>query len=678
MKCSPRSFVRGGLTVVVASIAAQAVLAQGFISEGEVLVFSTGDIAPGLAPIEIGGGFPLDNPVINENDVIALRVRLVDASITTNIDNRAYVYGTSRDNLQLLVRAGGPAPGLPGYTLNSASSAGIGSALRLSADGLVFFGSAITGPGVLTSNDSAFFGGPLSAPTLWVREGDAAPGTVGAVFSSSFGSFSHQSTGLTDSGRLLFRSSLTGGDTVTENSEGWFSGFAGALELVQRRGELYGDGSALGTLGFVSEMNSSGAILLDGTLSSTLGTTPATAANDKAAWIYTPGSGLTRIVREGELAPGTAGATFNSPTNSWSFNTGPNTFNEAGQWVANLQLQGGDVILDLNDFAIYLGDGATMSPIVRKGDFATGTPGFFTSFNNSSLSLGESAVAFQGAISDGDVTINTGNDTGLWYYDGGLTLLAREGDPIPGATGRVYGSLNGLSLMMNAAGQVIFLCSAVDPTMTLTTNSSQVMCYDPQLGVRPLLLKEDPIEVNPGVFEMASSGSFISNTSNAGSACGLSSSGDYVLNVTMVSGERAIVRGNLGTLSGAPHTLSIAGAPESHTMNLHAGAANAGNIYAIVGSVSGTAPGIPSPPVLVPLNFDAYLAFTINFANTSILQNTIGLLDGAGNATAAFNLPAGAKPSLAGVQFWHAGLVLNSINGQPTLATNPATFTLLP
>ncbi len=80
---------------------------------------------------------------------------------------------------------------------------------------------------------------------------------------------------------------------------------------------------------------------------------------------------------------------------------------------------------------------------------------------------------------------------------------------------------------------------------------------------------------------------------------------------------------------------------------LDATPAHAGAIYVLVASLSGTEPGLPLGPQLVlPLNPDAMLQASLGLANSSIFVNSLGLLDGAGRASAGFATP----PSLLGSQ----------------------------
>src|SRR5439155_26977081 len=84
--------------------------------------------------------------------------------------------------------------------------------------------------------------------------------------------------------------------------------------------------------------------------------------------------------------------------------------------------------------------------------------------------------------------------------------------------------------------------------------------------------------------------------------------------------------------------------------DLLAGSAQAGNIYLVLGSFTGTTPGFTVAGIRVPLNQDFFTDFTATNANSPMLVNTIGLLLPGGTAGASFVLPAGlAPPALAGL-----------------------------
>lgn len=115
----------------------------------------------------------------------------------------------------------------------------------------------------------------------------------------------------------------------------------------------------------------------------------------------------------------------------------------------------------------------------------------------------------------------------------------------------------------------------------------------------------------------------------------------------------------------------------TQTFSLFGGAGNAGLTYFILGSVTGTVPGVPlKPGVVLPLNFDIYTNITLSLPNTVIFTNTFAAFDGAGNATASFNLPAGVV--LPGpVNLNHAYMVLNGAN-VPFFASNAVPLLINP
>ncbi|QDU66194.1 hypothetical protein [Engelhardtia mirabilis] len=108
---------------------------------------------------------------------------------------------------------------------------------------------------------------------------------------------------------------------------------------------------------------------------------------------------------------------------------------------------------------------------------------------------------------------------------------------------------------------------------------------------------------------------------------------------------------------------------------LDAGAAHAGEIYLVIGSASGTSPGVVFGNATIPLNFDAYLQTTLQSINTPVFAGTFGILDGTGQASCSINVPAGLSPSLAGLGLHHAGLTFD-FNGALKFASNPVPLTL--
>lgn len=94
-------------------------------------------------------------------------------------------------------------------------------------------------------------------------------------------------------------------------------------------------------------------------------------------------------------------------------------------------------------------------------------------------------------------------------------------------------------------------------------------------------------------------------------------------------------------------------------LNLHAGVEHANRAYAVWGSVTGTAPGIPLSGFVIPLNYDPYTNLTVVLPNTPPLLSSFATLDANGVGTSQFVLPEGVlSPDLAGLNVFHAYLIL--------------------
>ena len=86
---------------------------------------------------------------------------------------------------------------------------------------------------------------------------------------------------------------------------------------------------------------------------------------------------------------------------------------------------------------------------------------------------------------------------------------------------------------------------------------------------------------------------------------------------------------------------------------LNAGVAHAGELYVMVGSLSGTAPGTQLGSLVVPINADAYTNLLLT-TGVVPLAPKFGVLDGNGQATATLTLPAGTANAYVGQTAHHA------------------------
>ncbi len=556
--------------------------AQGLVATQGILVATDGDAVPDnsgtpIPTFTFGGSSALgNNCVLDETGNVLFLGRMTDTGATvTPIDEKAYFYGSSRATLKMLVRGGDQAPGMtPGVLLRTGSgiSTALSSTVRLSPDGRALWGSTvwdnnvtITGP-----NDSALFGGPFSTQSLQVQRNDVAPGTGGATFTQAFSSPSLVTTGINSQGRLYFMGALTNGTGTppvnttsgTNNQVGIWSGLPGSLELVARKSDpVSGAGGAVGTdtfttLSALMLMNDSGELLYDITFSTTQGTPAAVAANDRALMVHTPGVGSAVLVREGDVAPSTGGATFNAITgDAWVPQIATNAWTRSSKTLFASDLRGGGVIAGVNDRAVFAGGVGSLALVARRNDPAPGTDGVFTSFPGSisstnfySLVNDVGQVVIQATLSGGTVT--TANDSGLWTgTPGNLQLVVREGQTMPGTGGSIASSFSSSVVHFNDRGQILFYTTLSGGT----TTGLSLWAYDPGLGLLPVVLNGDQVEISPGVFRTVSGFGTVQNGNSDGASLTFGHDGRIGLRVAFTGSTNAIMTVRLpDPISGIP------------------------------------------------------------------------------------------------------------------------------
>ncbi|MCZ6597392.1 MAG: DUF1028 domain-containing protein [Planctomycetota bacterium] len=108
-------------------------------------------------------------------------------------------------------------------------------------------------------------------------------------------------------------------------------------------------------------------------------------------------------------------------------------------------------------------------------------------------------------------------------------------------------------------------------------------------------------------------------------------------------------------------------------LNLGAGAA--GDLYVVVGGLSGTSPGFDfGGGVILPINPDWFTTATLELAGGPFLPGTIGFLDAGGRAEAAFAPTPGLLAGLVGL---HVDWAAVDYTG-PLVVTNPVGFDIAP
>jgi len=112
--------------------------------------------------------------------------------------------------------------------------------------------------------------------------------------------------------------------------------------------------------------------------------------------------------------------------------------------------------------------------------------------------------------------------------------------------------------------------------------------------------------------------------------------------------------------------------------DLVAGSAKAGDLYLVMGSLSGTSPGIDYQGFNLPLNLDGYFLYTVNHASGATLPGSFGVLDGLGNGAAALVVPPGVTGPATGQAVHHAFAALDPVTLAVTRTSNAVATQLVP
>ncbi len=128
------------------------------------------------------------------------------------------------------------------------------------------------------------------------------------------------------------------------------------------------------------------------------------------------------------------------------------------------------------------------------------------------------------------------------------------------------------------------------------------------------------------------------------------------------------------SLSGDTKQVSVA-TGGTQTLTLDADTQSAMRGYWVVGSVTGTKPGVPLGGVVVPLRYDFYTDFTVAAPNSTVLSTSRGTLDAKGRGKATFNVPKGLGSAAVGVTIYHAFITFTGTTIH--MASNPVSLKLV-
>jgi Galactose oxidase, central domain len=132
--------------------------------------------------------------------------------------------------------------------------------------------------------------------------------------------------------------------------------------------------------------------------------------------------------------------------------------------------------------------------------------------------------------------------------------------------------------------------------------------------------------------------------------------------------------GGVEVLSATPSTVSIANGGKQR-LDLDVGVGGRGKSYWVIGSMTGTVPGVNLSGVHIPINHDPYTVLAITHTNGREFTGFRGALSARGLATATLNIPAKlAIPP--GFRLYHACIVYDGSTGKILGASNPVSLEL--
>ena len=394
-----------------------------------------------------------------------------------------------------IILQGDPAPGTEAGTVFGNAFTYVPLVPHISETGDVAIAAFLSGPQVNASNHTGLWAGMPGALSLVARAGSPAPGTpAGVVFRSFPVDFDPFAPEL-GNGHLAFHATLSGTGVGPTNDAGVWTRAAGTPTLVARKGDA-APGTAAGVVFadmFLLGAGNSGALTISAHVSGP-GTSSAT---DEGFWTDRSGS-LALILREGGSAPGIPGVVFGGAGQfigtGYSFQSP--SFSDAAEFAGEANLTGAGVNT-FNNEAIWREQGTQLSLLAREGDPAPGAGGGVT-FGGNGVTVQFGAVQLN-ELGQAAFTTRLGGSVSTSMamfsdHTGSLAPLVMPGDPAPG-TSDDFGIFS--DPMLSDGGRAAFRASLASGGMW------------PPLGIFwdapgspgnlvPLVLPGDPLPGSPG------------------------------------------------------------------------------------------------------------------------------------------------------------------------------------
>jgi len=154
---------------------------------------------------------------------------------------------------------------------------------------------------------------------------------------------------------------------------------------------------------------------------------------------------------------------------------------------------------------------------------------------------------------------------------------------------------------------------------------------------------------------------------------------DYAIGTSGLNKESGLVTVHAGTprpsLQSSPASVSLLRGGKV-TFELHAPQKHGNKLYILLGSISGTTPGLKLGGLTLPLNVDPWFWYTAASPN-GLIQSSLAFLAADGSGSASLTIPPLSPLSMSGIKMQHAYLVFSLIPIYSVdFASNPTETTL--
>lgn len=577
--------------------------------------------------------------------------------VTSNDDQVVCISRNAQD-VTLVAREGAPEPtGQPGETLNF-----LGSDVVISPTGRqVAWVGTNSGPNGL--RDSLYISS-AQGTTAVLRVGDPVPPPAVGTF-QGLGSSDLSGTAFSASGRLQ----IFGLTSIAGSSPAIFAGLPGQLETVLYAGQTVGSlpsSPRLFHFDAANMISPDGAFPFSGRLEIGSGSPATTFDDDTVVGYVQPGQPPVVLAREGDPAPGMGGLVYSF------FLVRNDQGGQNGEFTYQAYLIDPAVGVSTH-WALYRAStqGGTPQVVVQSG-MVLGD-GSVVSVLGQRVSVGPQGKVAAWCFRNGPNLTIDNDEALLTGQPGAMSMLFREGDPLPTMPGATFGgAFGGSGNSFDRYDNMVFRCQAVTPSGTTWLT----LAHHPDRGFQNLFVQGQVIPTSMGFATLVADDGWMMRPTGGGGTSMHSTYGDvarlWAMTVTTAAGSSGnstgIVRTHLGALT--PSTASIPATGGFQMLPVAAGAARADHIYLMVGSLTGTEPGFQFGGVDIPLVNDFWTGISQQSANSSVYLNSLGLLDGNGRNNIAFVLPWNT-PYLQGALFHHAVLVFDPSNANLTWVSEP-------